>query len=152
MKNYELDPAWYYTTPGLAWDACLKKTGVQLELLSDPDMLLMIKQGIRGGVPMISKRYAKANNKYMDEKFNPNEKSKFTQDLDANDLYGWAMSLPLPVRGFTWMTDLKNWREFSDQEGRGYILEVDLEIQSFMIRTMNIHSLQSGLKSIKSRN
>ena len=100
MKNYELDPAWYYTTPGLAWDACLKKTGVQLELLSDPDMLLMIEQGIRGGVSMILKRYAKANNKYMGEKFNPNEKSKFMQYLDANNLYGWAMSLPLPVRGF----------------------------------------------------
>jgi len=127
MKNYELDPAWYYTAPGLAWDACLKKTGVQLELLSDPDMLLMIEQGIRGGVSMISKRYAKANNKYMGEKFNPNEKSKFIQYLDANNLYGWAMSLPLPVRGFKWMTDLKNWREFSDQEGRGCILAVDLE-------------------------
>jgi len=63
MKNYELDPAWCYTTPGLAWDAFLKKTGVQLELLSDPDMLLMTEQGIRGGVLMTSKRYAKANNK-----------------------------------------------------------------------------------------
>jgi len=114
-------------TPRLAWDACLKETGVQLELLSDPDMLLMIEQGIRGGVSMISKRYAKANNKYMGEKFNPNEKSKSIQYLDVNNLYGWAMSLPLPVRGFKRMTDLKNWREFSDQEGRGCILEVDLE-------------------------
>ena len=49
LKNYELDPCWYYSAPGLAWDACLKKTEVQLELLSDPDMLLMIEQGIRGG-------------------------------------------------------------------------------------------------------
>ena len=54
---------------------------------------------------MISKRYANANNKYMDEIFNPNEKSKFIQHLDANNLYGWAMSLLLPVRGFMWMTD-----------------------------------------------
>ena len=57
---------------------------------------------------MISKRYAKANNKYMGEKFNPNEKSKFIQYLDVNNLCGWAMSLPLPARGFKWMTDLKN--------------------------------------------
>ena len=57
LNNYDLDPAWYYTSPGLAWDACLKKTGVELELLSDPDMLLMVEQGIRGGVSMISKRY-----------------------------------------------------------------------------------------------
>ena len=88
MKNYELDPAWCYTTPGLAWDAFLKKTGVQLELLSDPDMLLMTEQGIRGGVLMTSKRYAKAKNKNMGEKLNPNEKSKFIQYLDANNLYG----------------------------------------------------------------
>jgi len=53
MENYELDPCWYYTTPGLAWDACLKKTGVHLELLSDIDMLLMIEKGIRGEVSMI---------------------------------------------------------------------------------------------------
>ena len=64
MKNYELEPAWYYIAPELAWDTCLKETGVKLELLSDPDMLLMIEQGIRGGVSMISKRYAKANNNY----------------------------------------------------------------------------------------
>jgi len=50
-----LDPAWYYTSPGLAWDVYLKKTGVELELLSDPDMLLMVEQGIRGGVSMVSK-------------------------------------------------------------------------------------------------
>ena len=153
MKNYGLDPAWYYNAPGLAWDACLKKTRVQLELLPDPDVLLMIEQGIRGGVSMISKPYAKANNEYMDGKFNPSEKSKFIQYLDANILYGWAMSLPLPVTGFKWMTDLKNWREFSDQEGRGCILEIDLEYpKKLHDLTMDIHSLQSGLKSIKSRN
>jgi len=88
MNNYDLDPAWYYMAPGLVWDACLKKTGVQLELLSDPDMLLMFERGIRGGVSMISKRYAKANNKYIGEKFDPNEKSKFIQYLDANNVYG----------------------------------------------------------------
>jgi len=55
LNNYDFDPAWYYTSPGLAWDVCLKKTGVELELLSDPGMLLMVKQGIRGGVSMISK-------------------------------------------------------------------------------------------------
>jgi len=63
----------------------------------------------------------------MGEKFNPNEKSKFIQYLDANNLYGWAMSLPLPARGFKWMTDLKNWREFYNQEGKGCSLEFDLE-------------------------
>jgi len=55
LKNYGLDPCWYFTTPGLAWDACLKKTHVKLELLNDVDMLLMFEKGIRGGVSMIQK-------------------------------------------------------------------------------------------------
>ena len=57
LKNYKLDPAWYFTSPGIAWDAALKMTGVELELLTDPDMLLMIEKGVRGGVSMISKRH-----------------------------------------------------------------------------------------------
>ena len=62
MENYELHPAWYYTAPGLAWDALLKLTKAELELITDPEMLLMIQRGIRGGVSMIGTRYAKANN------------------------------------------------------------------------------------------
>ena len=104
LKNYELDPCWYYSAPGLAWDACLKKTGVQLELISDPDMLLMIEQGIRGGVSMISTRYSGANNKYM-ATFNPKQKFKLIVYLDANNLYGWAMSQLLLVSGFKWMKE-----------------------------------------------
>ena len=73
LKNYKLDPAWYYTAPGLAWDAALKMTGVELELLTDPDMLLMIEKGIRGGISMISKRHGKANNKYMGEEYDPSQ-------------------------------------------------------------------------------
>ena len=79
LTNYGLDPAHYYTVPGLAWDAALKVTDVSLELLSDVDMLLMIVKGIRGGVSMISNRYAKANNKYMNDKFNSNEPSTYIQ-------------------------------------------------------------------------
>ncbi|CAB3991165.1 uncharacterized transposon-derived [Paramuricea clavata] len=63
--NYGLDPLWYYTAPGLAWDAALKLTEVELELISDPDMYLFIDKGIRGGISTITKRYAKANNKYI---------------------------------------------------------------------------------------
>ena len=69
IKNYKSDPAHYYTAPGLAWDAAFKVTDVKLELLSDRDMLLMVEKGIRGGVSMISNRYGKANNKYMDDRF-----------------------------------------------------------------------------------
>ena len=110
----------------MAWDACLKKTNVKLELLNDVGMLLMFEKGIRGGVSVIPKRYVKANNKYMKD-FNLEEESKFIQYLDSNNFYGWATSRPLPVSNFKWMTDLENWREISSQEGRGCILEVDLE-------------------------
>ena len=123
LNNYKLDPAHYFTAPGLAWDACLKKTNVELELVSDIDMLLMIEEGIWGGVSMISNRYGKANNKYIGESFNEKEPSKYIQYLDANNLYGWAMSKPLPTHGFEWMKvdELETW------ELHSCILEVDLE-------------------------
>ena len=123
LENCELDPTHYYTAPGLAWDAALKVTDVNLELLSDIDMLLMVEKGIRGGVSMISNRYGKANNKYMGDKFNYNEPSKYIQYLYANNLYGWAMSKPLPTHGFKWMktSELETW------ELHSCILEVDLE-------------------------
>ena len=127
-KNYELDPAHFFTVPGMAWDAMLKMTAIKLDLLEDVDMLLMIEKGIRGGISNAFKRYAKANNKFMKD-FDPAEKSSFIVYLDANNLYGWAMSKPLPVGGFEWMdeTELENWERFVDEEGIGCILEVDLE-------------------------
>ena len=123
IKNYKLDPAHYYTAPGLAWDACLKITDVKLELLTDIDMLLMVEKGIRGGVSMISNRYGKANNKYIGDKFNPSELSKYLMYLDANNLYGTAMSMKLPTSGFKWMNN----KELSVWEKIPCILEVDLE-------------------------
>jgi len=86
-KNTSFTQHGIFTVLGLAWDACLKKTGVQLEFLSDPDMLLVIEKGNRAGVSMIPTRYSKANNKYMVLKYNPDEESKFLQCLDANKLY-----------------------------------------------------------------
>ena len=123
IKNYNLDPAHYYTAPGLAWDAALKVTKVKLELLSNMDMLLMVEKGIRGGVSMISIRYRKANNKYMGKSFKDIEPSKYLTYLDANNLNGWAMSKPLPTHGFKWMkvSELETWEKHS------CILEVDLE-------------------------
>ena len=123
IKNYKLDPARYYTAPSLAWDAALKITKVELELLSDIDMLLKAEKGIRGGVSMISNRYGKANNKYMGKSFIDTMLSTYIMYLDANNLYGWAMSKPLPTHGFKWMdeSELKTWKNHS------CILEVDLE-------------------------
>ena len=124
-KNYDLDLAWYYTAPRLSWDALLKITGVELELLTNPDMLLMIKHRIhvRGGISMISNRYGKANNIYMEEEYDKSKPSKYITYLDANNLYGWAMCRKMPTHGFKWMdkNELANWRTES------CILEVDLE-------------------------
>ena len=103
-NHYGLDPARYYSAPGFFWDAALQITKVQLELLSDPDMLLMIESGIRGEIATISHRYAKANNEYMETEFDPTKNSKFISYLDANNLYGWAMSKQLPKSEFEWMT------------------------------------------------
>jgi hypothetical protein len=121
--NYGLDPAWYYTSPGLSWDAALKLTGVELELISDPDMYLFTENDIRGGISTITKRHAKANNKYM-AKYNPKKESIHIPYMDANNLYGLAMSQPLPIRDFKWMSgeELEKWRNYGCM-----IVEVDLE-------------------------
>ena len=74
MKNYELDPAHFVSLPGLAWQACLKKTNVELESITDYDMLLMIEDGVRGGICHAIQRYAKANSKYMND-YNKNKES-----------------------------------------------------------------------------
>ena len=123
LENYSLDPAWYYTSPGLSWDALLKHSKIKLELLTDPDVLLLFEKGIRGGISMIPNRFGKANNKFMGDTFDPSQPSKFITYLDANNLYGWAMMKPLPVGDFKWMEEkeLKHWKDFP------CILEVDLE-------------------------
>ena len=136
LKHYKLDPVHYYTSPGLAWDACLKTTGQHLQLLHDYDMLMMFERGIRGGITHISKRYAIANNKYM-KGYNPDEESSYIQYLDANNLYGWAMSQNLPTHGFKWMKNItkekvedileKANHSMFNKGKKGYIFEVDLE-------------------------
>ena len=132
LKIYGLDPVYYFTAPGLAWDACLKMTNIDLELLSDPDMLLMFEKGIRGGISMISNRYGEANNKYMGNSFNRNKLKKYLMNLDANNLYGGAMSMKLPTHGFKWLTSGEMEKLFNNQvvqiwEKTPCILEVDLE-------------------------
>ena len=85
LEIYELDPAHFLSAPGLAWQACLKNTQVELELLTDNDMLLMFEEGIRGGMCQATHRYAKANDKYMNN-HDKNEKSSYLEYLDANNL------------------------------------------------------------------
>ena len=131
LKNYGLDPVYYFTAPGLAWDACLKKTGIKLELLSDIDMLLMFEKGTRGGISVISNRYGEANNKYMKD-FDENKLSTFIMYLDAVNLYGCGMCMKLPTHGFKWLSCGEMEKLFNNQvlqvwEKTPCILEVDLE-------------------------
>ena len=131
LNIYELDPVHFLSAPGLAWQACLKKTGVKLELLRDYDMILMAEKGIRGGICQSTYRYARANNKYMknDDK---NIESSYIEYLDANNLYGSAMSQKLPINDFKWVKqeELSNFNEdfiknYDENGNIGYFFEVD---------------------------
>ena len=128
IKNKELDPCHYFSSPGLSWDAMLKMTGIELEKISDIDKYLFIEKGTTGVISYIAKRYAKANNKYIND-YNPEEPSTFITYLDKNNLYGWAMSEYLPYEKFE---RVKNVDEFdvmsiNEKSDTGYVLEVDLE-------------------------
>ena len=151
LKEYELDPAHFLSLPGLAWQACFKKTNIELELLTDYDMLLMVEEGIRGGICHSIHRYAKASNKYM-KNYNNNEESSYIQYLDANNLYGWAMSKKLLVNGFRWLDSdkiseinegfIKNYNE---NDNKGYLFEVDV------IYPKRLHNLHSDLPFLAER-
>ena len=139
-----IDPAWYYTSPGLSWDALQKKTEIELDLLSDINMILFVEAGIRGGVSMISNRYGKANNKYM-ENYNPDEESEFITYLDANNLYGWGMSQKLPYKNFRWIDEAKlvdfDPTLINTEDDTGYILQVDLEYPKELHKAHNDYPL-----------
>ena len=128
LKYYGLDPCHYFSSPGLSWDAMLKMTDIELEKISDIDKHLFIEKGLRGGISCISKRHAKANNKYMND-YEPKRESTFITYLDMNNLYRWTMSEYLPYGGFKWLANINNCDiiSISDKSPIGYILEADLE-------------------------
>ena len=141
LKNYELDPAHFVSLPGLAWQACLKNTNVELELLTYYDMLLMVEEGIRGGICHAIQRYAKVNNKYMNN-YDKKKKPSYIQYLEANNLYGKAMTEKLPVRGFKWVDDFSKIdedfvKDYNKNDNKGYILDVDVDYPN---KLQNLHS------------
>ncbi len=144
-KIYGLDPSYYFTAPSLSWDAMLKFCGetvkdFEIELLTDMDMYLQFETSIRGGLSQISKRYAKANNKYLPN-YNPDELSSFILYLDANNLYGAGMSSYLPYRNFKWNNE--DWTAnkilaLDDKGTKGFHFKVDLEYP------VDLHDLHNG--------
>ena len=151
QQKYGLDPAHYYSAPGLSWDALLKKTGVELELLTDMDMHLMIERGMRGGISMASKRYGKANNPRV-EGYDPAQLTNYITYLDANNLYGWAMSLPLPKKGLHWKRVMPTEEQIMKMKWnskKGWILEVDLEYPAYLHDAHNDYPLAPEKKEIK---
>ena len=162
LKHYKLDPAHFYTSPGLAWCACLKCTGIKSELLTDPDMLLMFERGIRGRITQAVRKYASANNKYMGNKFNPNEDTTYLQYLDTNSLYSWEMSQPLPTGGFKWVDVNPNEiSELATRTDKGYLLEVDVSYPKelhnphndlpFMCERMEINGVEKLVPNLRDK-
>ena len=130
MQYYKLDPCHYFTSLGLSWDAMLKMTNIKLELMTDIDMFQFIEKSMHGRVSYITNRHGKANNKYMKE-YDEKAPSKYIMYLDANNLYGWAMSQYLPIGNFKWMTDKEiskiDLGKYKADGKKGLIPEVDLE-------------------------
>jgi len=126
-EYYKLDPCHYFTSPGLSWDAMLKMTKIKLQLITDIDIFQFIEKGMRGGISCITNRHGTANNKYMKD-YDENKPTKYISYLDANNLYGWAMSQYLPTGGHKWLKpDNVDLSKYKDDSKKGIILEVDLE-------------------------
>ena len=153
LQYYKLDPCHYFTSPGLSWDAMLKMTDIKLELMTDIDMFQFIEKGLRGGVSYIANRYGKANNKYM-KNYDEKAPSKYIMYLDANNLYGWAMSQALPTGSFKWLSQKQiekiNLGKYTDDSKKGLILEVDLEYPTELHNSHNDYPL--GPEKVKVTN
>lgn len=128
INAYGLDPLHSYTSPGLAWQAMLKETNCVLDLLTDIDMLLMVESGVRGGLTQTVKRHVKANNKHLPN-YESDQESIYLGYFDANNLYGWAMSNPLPRGDFAWIDpeSLGDITQLPRNGDIGYILECDFQ-------------------------
>jgi hypothetical protein len=160
-RIYQLDANYYYTSPGLSWDAFLLHTNedyqtkhkkdFEIELITDVDMYLLVEASIRGGLSQISKRYAKANNKYMSE-YDTNAIDEYILYLDANNLYGHGMSAFLPQSGFKWNKmewTTNNILQLDDKADVGYLFEVDLHYPEHLHKVHNGYALACENMSIK---
>lgn len=148
---YGLDPTHFVTAPGLSWNACLKMTGIKLQLLTDPDMNIFFTEAFYGGVSFAKNPHLKCNNELVLETFSAALRKTWMLLLDCNNQYGYAMMQYLPTGectvppisyakhsmsgGFKWEENVEEFTEefisaLSDEEDRGFMLEVDLEYPS----------------------
>ena len=144
LKYYGLDPCHYFSSPGLSWDAMLKLTGVKLEKISDIDKYLFTEKGLRGRISYIAKKYAKANNKYMND-YDPKKPSTFISYLDMNNLYGLAISEYLSYEEFECLKDIDEFdvMSVSEKSPIGYLLEVDRKYPDKLHELHNDYPLAS---------
>jgi hypothetical protein len=142
MRDYGLDPKHYISLPGFSWDALFFKTRANVELLTDPDMHLFIESSIRRGVAVICERHAVSNNPYLPpEHYDPSKEHSYVIYADANNLYGLALSMPLPISDFKFLSeteieqlDIMNVPRDGDT---GFFLEVDLEYPKYLHQKHN---------------
>ncbi|UYV83819.1 hypothetical protein LAZ67_X000294 [Cordylochernes scorpioides] len=161
LRHYQLDPILNFSSPSLSLDAALKMTNVSLDLISDPDMYLTCEK-IRGGVAMISKRYANANNPFMGDEFDSSKDTSYLFYTDCNNLYGWSMCQPLPTGRFRWLTSEEcnqiDILALQDDSPIGYIFVVDLcypehlhdSHNDFPLAPERLHIVESMLSDFQS--
>lgn len=144
LEYYKLDASHFYTSPGLAWQAALKMSGICLDLITDPLMYNMIELGTRGGISMVTKKYSKANHKLIED-YDCSKEEQHIMYLDANNLYGWAMSQPLPYGFMRFLTEEEinqfNLQKIAIDAKEGYILEVDLDYPNHLHDDHNCYPL-----------
>ena len=125
-------------------------------------MLLMFERGIKGGITQAIHKYASANNKYMGDRFDPKSESSYLQYLDTNNMYGWAMSQPLPTGGFKWVDENPNEiSELATRTDKGYLLEVDVSYPKelhnphnglpFMYERMEINGVEKLVPNLRDK-
>lgn len=157
LNEYGLDIAHFYTLPGLSWQSMLKFSREKIGLITDMDQLVMVNNGIRGGIVQSVLKYCESNNKYMGDLYDEKIEDSYLLYLDKNNLYGEALSSSLPLRNFQWM-DLDAMKDFNvmnipDDGNVGFICDVDLEYPSalheviFIISNiLQFHLIFSNLK------
>ena len=150
LSYYGLDPVYYYTLPNFAFDAMLKLTGIEIDLVYDQEMYEMIEAGLRGGMTQTTCKKVEANNKYMGSDYDKNKASSYINYLDANNLYGLSMIQKLPYRSLKWDDKITEDDIINYDNGRtGFILEVDLEYPKELHELHNDYPLAPEVMNVK---